>query len=62
MEQYLVRFVDLHREGHSFTFPCDKNGHVDFDALSPKCQQHYLAALRRISGDDLAVPKIEFVG
>lgn len=52
-----VRFADLYRPGRALSFPCDRAGHVDMDALSERARENYLFA-RAMVGRENALPCI----
>jgi hypothetical protein len=52
-----VRFCSLFREGCGLSFPCDRNGRVDLDALPPRAMHNYLYA-RAMVGRDFAPPVV----
>jgi hypothetical protein len=54
---YEVRFQSLFHEGRALSFPCDRDGHVDMDALSAKARGNYLFA-RAMVGRDYAAPAV----
>lgn len=54
---YEVRFRSLFHEGRALAFPCDRDGHVDLDALSPKVLGNYLYA-RAMIGREFASPSV----
>ena len=54
---YELRFRDLFDEGRALAFPCDAQGQVDLDALSPRARSNYVHA-RIAIGRDFAVPAI----
>ncbi|MDT8990886.1 hypothetical protein RQP54_08410 [Curvibacter sp. APW13] len=39
-----IRFQSLFSEGRALSFPCDTEGHVDLNALSPLALDNYLFA------------------
>ena len=41
---YEIRFQSLFREGCALSFPCDPQGHVEWEALSPRAKENYLFA------------------
>jgi hypothetical protein len=54
---YEVRFQSLFHEGRALSFPCDRDGHVDMDALSAKARGNYLFA-RAMVGREYAAPAV----
>jgi hypothetical protein len=52
-----VRFDDLFHIGRWLSFPCDAQGHVDLDALSPRARSNYLYA-RAMVGRHYAAPLV----
>jgi hypothetical protein len=52
-----VRFRSLFNEGRALSFPCDRDGHVDLDALSPAALGNYLFA-RAMVGREFASPTV----
>jgi len=54
---YAVRFTSLFHGGRAMSFPCDGEGHVDMDALSPRAQRNYLYA-RAMVGREYAMPEV----
>lgn len=54
---YLIRFESLFHEGRALSFPCDREGHVDLDALTDKARGNYLFA-RAMVGREFATPSI----
>ncbi|WP_157263514.1 hypothetical protein [Azohydromonas aeria] len=57
VEAYEIRFPSLFREGHALAFPCDRDGHVDLDALSERAKGNYLFA-RAMVGREFATPRV----
>jgi hypothetical protein len=55
--RFELRFESLFREGRSYAFPCDVEGHVDLDALSEAARCNYLFA-RAAMGREYATPKV----
>lgn len=55
---YVVRFQSLSHEGRALCFPCDANGHVNMDALSPVAIENYLFA-RAMVGREYAAPEVK---
>ena len=53
-----IRFQSLFREGRALTFPCDREGHVDLDAISERARDNYLFACATV-GREYAVPVIK---
>ena len=54
---YEVRFCSLFNEGRALSFPCDREGHVDLDALSPRALGNYLYA-RAMVGREFSAPSV----
>lgn len=54
---YQVRYQSLFHEGRALCFPCDPQGHVDMDALSPSAIRNYLFA-RAMVGREFALPAV----
>ncbi len=55
---YEVRFQSLFEPGRALSFPCDAQGHVDLDELSPKQMENYLFA-RATVGRDYQPPSVQ---
>lgn len=55
---YELRFRSLFNEGRAYAFPCDAEGHVDLDALSPRALQNYLYA-RTVIGREVSMPVVQ---
>ena len=54
---YEVRFQSLFHEGRALSFPCDRDGRVDMDALGAKARGNYLFA-RAMVGREYAAPAV----
>ncbi len=54
---YQLRFRSLFDDGRALAFPCDAQGHVDLDALSPRALQNYLYA-RTVVGREFYMPSV----
>jgi hypothetical protein len=54
---YQLRFRSLFDEGRALAFPCDAQGHVDLDALSPRALHNYLYA-RTVVGREFFMPAV----
>jgi hypothetical protein len=54
---YEVRFQSLFHEGRARSFPCDREGRVNLDALSHKARGNYLFA-RAMVGREYAAPAV----
>jgi hypothetical protein len=54
---YEVRFQSLFHEGRALSFPCDAQGHVNLDALSPAARSNYFYA-RALVGRDFDMPTV----
>lgn len=52
-----IRFRSLFHEGRGLSFPCDAQGHVDLDALSPQALGNYLYA-RAMVGREFTTPTV----
>lgn len=57
MSAYALRFNDLHREGHGYSFPCDAKGNVDTEGMTETMYRNYARVLSRV-GLDYATPQI----
>lgn len=57
---YELCFRFLFDEGRAYAFPCDKDGHVDLDALSERARNNYFFA-RAVVGRDVAMPVVQAV-
>ena len=55
--RYELRFQSLYHPGRGYTFPCDRGGHVDLDALSDGERTSYLYA-RELIGRELTFPAV----
>ena len=55
---YEIRFPSLFRPGQALAFPCDRDGHVDLDALSERAKGNYLFA-RAMVGREYATPHVQ---
>lgn len=56
-EPFELRFCSLFREGRGMAFPCDAQGRVDLDALTPNALCNYLYA-RAVVGREYALPVV----
>ncbi len=56
-----LRFPSLFHPGRGLCFPCDREGHVDLDALSPRAMGNYLFA-RAMVGREYAHPAVQPAG
>jgi hypothetical protein len=54
---YELRFRSLFDEGRALAFPCDEQGHVDLDALSPRALHNYYYA-RAVVGREFFMPAV----
>ncbi len=54
---YQRRFRSLFDEGRALAFPCDAQGHVDMDTLSPRALPNCLYA-RTVVGRGFCVPAV----
>lgn len=52
-----LRFRSLFNEGRGLSFPCDRDGHVDLDALGATALGNYLFA-RAMVGREFASPTV----
>jgi hypothetical protein len=59
--EYQLRFRSLFHEGRGYAFSCDRNGHVDMDAMSERSLLNYLYA-RTVVGREFAHPAVEAAG
>jgi hypothetical protein len=57
-DDYELRFRSLFDEGRALAFPCDAQGHVDLDAMSPRARLNYLYA-RTVIGREYFPPDIQ---
>ncbi len=55
--QFEVWFKSLFDEGRGFVFPCDRQGHVEIDALSEQGRSNYFFA-RAMQGREYATPRV----
>jgi hypothetical protein len=55
--EFEVHFRSLLRRGLELIFPCDREGHVDLDALSDRAKTNYLFA-RAMVGREYASPAV----
>lgn len=56
-ETFELRFESLFVEGRGLAFPCDRQGHVNLDALSDRARSNYLYA-RAVVGREYRQPAI----
>jgi hypothetical protein len=54
---YQIRFQSLFLQGRALCFPCDRNGQVDLNALTPRAMDNYLFA-RAMVGREFATPAL----
>lgn len=54
---YEIRFQSLFHEGRAMAFPCDCEGHVDFDGMNERVRNNYLFA-RAMIGREYAMPRV----
>ena len=54
---YQIRFQSLFMQGRALSFPCDRDGHVDMNALTPRAMDNYLFA-RAMVGREFATPAL----
>ncbi|WP_372525759.1 hypothetical protein [Piscinibacter sp.] len=52
-----IRFQSLFQEGRALAFPCDREGHVDLDAISERARNNYFFA-RATIGLEYAMPVV----
>lgn len=52
-----LRFLSLFNPGRGLSFPCDKRGCVELDALSEPARRNYLFA-RAVVGREYASPQV----
>jgi hypothetical protein len=55
--EFEVQFRSLFRRGFELIFPCDREGHVDLDALSDRAKTNYLFA-RAMVGREYSNPAV----
>jgi hypothetical protein len=53
-----LRFCPLFNDRCGYAFPCDRDGHVDLDALSERARNNYFFA-RAVVGREVAVPVVQ---
>lgn len=53
-----LRFRSLFDDGRALSFPCDAQGHVDLDALSPRALRNYFYA-RAVIGREYFMPAVQ---
>jgi hypothetical protein len=53
-----LRFRSLFDEGRGYSFPCDRSGNVDIDALSDGARNNYFFA-HSVIGRDVAMPAVQ---
>lgn len=56
--RFELRFRSLFNEGRGYAFPCDAQGRVNMDALSPRTLNNYLYA-RSVIGRELSMPVVQ---
>ena len=54
---YEIQYQSLTDQQAQMRFPCDGQGHVDLDGLSPQAVENYLFA-RAMVGRDFALPAV----
>jgi hypothetical protein len=54
---YEIRYQSLFQQGRALSFPCDCEGHVDLNALTPRALDNYLFA-RAMVGREFATPSV----
>ena len=52
-----IRFQSLFRQGRALAFPCDREGHIDLDAISERARNNYFFA-RATIGIEYAMPVV----
>lgn len=52
-----IHYACLEHDECDLCFPCDSQGHVELDALSPQAAENYLFA-RAMVGRDYALPAV----
>ena len=52
-----LRFCSLFDAGRGYSFPCDRSGNVDIDALSDRARDNYFFA-HSVIGRDVATPTV----
>ncbi len=57
---YELRFRSLFDEGRALAFPCDAQGQVELDRLSPRARDNYFYA-RTTVGRDFLMPSVRAV-
>jgi len=55
--RFELRFRSLFNEGRGYAFPCDAQGRVNMDALSPRTLNNYLYA-RSVIGREVSMPVV----
>lgn len=50
-------FESLFNSGRGYAFPCDREGHVDIDAVSERARLNYFFA-RAMVGKEYSVPTV----
>lgn len=58
---YELRYTSLFNEGRALSFPCDRTGRVQLDALSERARQNYLHAQAGV-GREFSVPAVRASG
>jgi hypothetical protein len=56
--RFELRFRSLFNEGRGYAFPCDAQGRVNMDALSPRTLNNYLYA-RSVIGREVSMPVVQ---
>ena len=59
--KFEVHFHALFRRDFELVFPCDRDGHVDLDALSDRARANYLFA-RATVGREYSMPELRRTG
>jgi len=52
-----LRFRSLFDEGRGYSFPCDRRGNVDIDALSDRARNNYFF-VHSVIGREVTVPTV----
>lgn len=58
LARYELRFQSLFHTGRALTFPCDRQGEVQWDALTDGARANYLRAQRSV-GREFASPAVQ---
>ena len=57
-ERFELRFDSLFDGHRAMSFPCDRSGHVDLDALSERARNNFFFA-HSVIGRDFATPAVQ---